>query len=164
MAGNSAIWRATSLGAEANNSGDIVEFNGGSAPDGNSNIINTQFVLLSSISTNERPKIANDIVQDLGFSQLGVIVTGSIKKAFNSGSDSPSATKFRRWLFEDKTNTSFPYGRFGLRLDDIKTFDLVPSATYGYLLHEATIIRDAEYNRLNFILKLRFNGNVSGFT
>lgn len=156
MAGNSAIWRATTLGAESSNSSDVIEFNGGSSPDSKSNITNTQFQLVTGISTNERPKVSGDLTQDLGFSQLDVIITGS----FASPSTHGGSQIIKKWLIGDKVNNSFPYGKFGLRLNDYPQFNLVPSASRGYILYDAVLTRNAEYQKVDFVLKLRFNGEV----
>jgi len=156
MAGNSAIWRATTNGAENNNSGDVIEFNGGAVPDSKSHIINTHFQLISSISTNERPKVTGDLTQDLGFSQLDVIITGS----FSTPSSHLGSGIIKKWLIEAKTNTAFPFGRFGLRLNDYPQFNLTPSEDRGYILYDSTLTRSAEYQKVDFVFKLRFNGSI----
>ena len=156
MAGNSAIWRSTIFGAESSNGTDVIEFNAGTKPDTKSYITNTQFQLTNSISTNERPKIAVDLTQDLGFSQLDIVVSGS----FSSPSVQLGSHVLKTWIIEQKTNTPFPYGRFGLRLEDYPTFNLTPTSDRGYILYDAALTRNAEYQKIDFVLKLRFNGSV----
>lgn len=157
MAGDSCIWRVTSLGAEGSNNGDKIEFNGGTDPNALSFITNTQFQLISAIGVNERPTQIGDAMQDLGFSTLDVIITGSMKTVTV---DDTAAHLLKKWLIEAKTNTTFPKGRFGLRLGDFPTFNLTPTSTRGYLLHDISIVRNGEINKIDFVLKLRYNGDV----
>lgn len=159
MAGNSCIWRADTLGAESSNS-DRIEFNAGSVPDNLTHITNSQFQLLSAIGINERPKIAVESIQDLGFSSLDVIITGSIQTPVSQ----LASHRIKKWLLESKTNTSFPKGRFGLRLDDYTDYNLVPTSTRAYFLYDAVIMRNAELSKLDFILKLKFNGDIGSLT
>jgi len=68
-------------------------------------------------------------------------------------------------MLEDKTNASFPKGRFGLRLNDFSALNLTPNnATNnkrGYILSDVEFTRNGETKgKLEFIATLRFNGDI----
>ena len=112
MASKSAIWRATSNGAEGSNTSDRVEFNDFALTDSNMKVITqTTGILESAVAVNPKPKSAVDELQDTGFSSLTLSVVGSVKDPSDDGLD--AAYLFKTWLLEDKTNASFPKGRFG---------------------------------------------------
>jgi len=76
--------------------------------------------------------------------------------------------KIKEWLIEGKTDTVFTKGRFGLELDDIDSYDLVPTGTgatpeqpKGYVLTNWRWIRDGETpGKASFVATLRFNGDI----
>jgi len=160
-AAQSAIWRATSSGTEPttqNGTEDIIEFNSGSIVNNNGVLIQTKFTLSSSVAVNEMPG-AVDKLQDTGVQGITIYVTGSIEDPKTGGLD--PAHKFKQWMLEDKTNSSFPKGRFGLRLDDFDALDLTPSTNRGYILSNIEFIRDGETKgKLQFVATLRFNGTI----
>jgi hypothetical protein len=164
-AAQSAIWRATGSGTEPstqNGNEDIIEFNSGSVVNNNGVLIQTKFTLSSSVAVNELPG-AVDKLQDTGVQGITIYVTGSIEDPKTGGLD--PAHKFKQWMLEDKTNSSFPKGRFGLRLDDFDALDLTPSNSSsnerGYILSNVEFIRDGETKgKLQFVATLRFNGAI----
>ena len=160
-AAQSAIWRATSSGTEPttqNGNEDIIEFNSGSVVNNNGVLIQTKFTLSSSVAVNELPG-AVDKLQDTGVQGITIYVTGSIEDPKTGGLD--PAHKFKQWMLEDKTNSSFPKGRFGLRLDDFDALDLTPGTNRGYILSNIEFIRDGETKgKLQFVATLRFNGTI----
>ena len=163
MASNSAIWRATSLGAEASNSTDIVEFNDLTlADDEQAGIVQSSTNLRTAIALNPRPKSAVDELQDGGFIGGTVVLTGSIKDP--SGNGLEKCQRLKTWQIENKTNSTFLKGRFGLRLDDFPLVDCVPtsgSTGRGYLFEDVQFIRTGELRgKVQVIITLRFNGDV----
>lgn len=157
MAGDSAIWRATSLGAEASNSSDVIEFNSGTLPDNNSGITQTEIDGSSAIASNEKPKQDIDELQDGGAEGITVNVTGHIKDPTNE----LASHLIKTWLLEAKTNSTFPKGRFGLRLNDFPSFDVTPTADRGYMLESFAFIREGNTKgKVGFVIVLRFNGGI----
>jgi len=164
MASNSAIWRATSLGPEADNSSDIIEFNDLTlnVPHG---ITQSQTTLTTAIGVNPKPKEKLDELQDTGFSSATVVITGSIRNPHLEYPSINQAHILKRWMIEDKTNSSFPYGKFGLRMDDFPVFDLTPTSTLGYIISDVIFVRDGEIkDKLNVVITLRLNGDVGSST
>jgi hypothetical protein len=165
MASDSAIWRATTLGAEASNSSDIVEFNDLTLADAQqAGIVQTSTNLRTAVAINAKPKAAVDELQDGGFIGATVIVTGSIKDP--EGFGLTKCYKLKEWQIEDKTNTTFTKGRFGLRLGDFPLMNCVPTtegsgSPRGYIFEDVQFIRDGEVKgKVQVIITLRFNGNV----
>ncbi len=163
MASNSAIWRCTALGSEASNPTDIIEFNDLTLADNlQKGIIQSNTTLTTAISVNPKPKTQTDELQDCGFAGLTVTLTGSIKDPHNGGLN--ALHKLKQWQLEAKyVDTLFPYGRFGLRMDDMPIFDLTPNTIRGYMLESVGFIRDGETRgKASVIITLRFNASSVG--
>lgn len=159
-AAHSAIWRdgaepATQVGTE-----DIIEFNTGSVVNSGGYIVNTRIQLNSIVAVKENPGNALDPLEDTGFSGCTVILTGSAEDP--SGTGDTLAHRFKRWMLEDKTTiTTFPKGRFGLRLNDFPAFNLTPTSARGYILESIEFGRNGETSgKVEFIATLRFNGDI----
>lgn len=168
MASDSVIWRVLSTGAEPSDPSEAVQpdpsvdkilFNDLSISETKqSSIIQSQTTMTSAIAVNAKPKEALDELQDTGFSELTVVLTGSIKEPKNNGLI--YAHKLKTWMLEDKTNASFPYGRFGLRMNDFSIFNLTPNANRGYIISDVSFTRDGETSgKIGVIITLRLNGN-----
>jgi len=157
MAGNSAIWRAVTTGAEGSAGTDeLIEFNEGVVPDTTSHITTTEIEYDAEPSENEKPTGKVNELQDVGISTITVTVTGSIQ----APNVSLAQTTFKKWMIEDKTNSTFVKGQFGLRLNDNPINNLTPVALRGYLLANVKLIRPQEFTgKLDFIARLRFNGD-----
>ena len=158
--GQSAIWRD---GTETSSS-DKVEFNDGAVVNLGGFIVNTRFIMNSAVAINENPGEQVDPLQDTGFEGLTVIVTGSIEDP--EGVGKTMAHRLKRWMLESKRVTStFPKGRFGLRLNDFEIFDLTPNTSRGYILENIEFGREGETKgKITFIITLRFNGSVGSLT
>jgi len=156
MAGNSAIWRD---GTEAAST-DKIEFNSGSTPNDSGNIMNTVVDIPTGIAANERPGQI-DKLQDTGVSGVTVTVTGTIDDP--EGDGSTITHRFKQWGLQAKTVAStFPKGRFGLRLDDMAEFDMTPNTVKGYMLQNISFTRDGiTKGKIAFTAILRFNGDVT---
>jgi hypothetical protein len=153
--GDSAIWRDDVLETNAT---DKLEFNEGAVINTDGNIMNSSFVITTGIARNERPG-AIDKLQDTGVNGVTVTITGTISDP--EGDDSTAHT-FKTWLLEAKTvDGTFPKGRFGLRLNDFRAFNMSPSTTKGYMVESVDFRRDGETKgKLSFVLVLRFNGEI----
>jgi hypothetical protein len=156
--GQSCIWRDTTETLST----DKIEFNGGAVVNEQGNIIQTKFIISSSVAVNELPG-AVDKLQDTGVQGITIYVTGSIQDPQVDGLD--TAQKFKQWMLEDKTSTALPKGRFGLRLNDFTALNLTPSNASnnerGYILSNVEFIRDGDTKgKLQFVATLRFNGSI----
>ena len=161
MSADSAIWRATSVGAEASNSNDIIEFNDLTLADAQqAGIVQSSTNLKTAVAVNAKPKAQVDELQDAGFIGATVVVTGSIKDPENNGL--AKCHKLKEWQIEDKTVASlFPKGRFGLRMSDFPLMDCVPTSGRGYIFEDVQFIRTGELKgKVQVIITLRFNGDV----
>lgn len=157
MAGNSAIWRATSLGPEGNNSGDVIEFNQGVLPNATGHISTTEIEFDIEPAQNENSKGAIDEYQYVGIHSIPITITGHIQ----TPSSTTLTTLIKKWALETHVNITFPKGRFGLRLNDNPIVNLVPTSTRGYLLANFKLIRPPEFQgKLDFIARLVFNGAI----
>tara|TARA_R110000851_G_scaffold302607_2_gene459477 strand:+ start:122 stop:628 length:507 start_codon:yes stop_codon:yes gene_type:complete len=153
--GQSCIWRDSTETL----SSDKIEFNSGAVVNEQGRIIQTKFAISSSVAVNEMPG-AVDKLQDTGVQGITIYVTGSIEDPKTSGA--LTAHKFKEWMLEDKTTTStYPKGRFGLRLNDFDVLNLTPGTDRGYILSNIEFIRDGETKgKLQFVATLRFNGTI----
>ena len=163
MASDSAIWRATTLGAEASNSSDIVEFNDLTLADAQqAGIVQTSTNLRTAVAINAKPKAAVDELQDGGFIGATVVLTGSIKDPENNGLT--KCHKLKEWQIEPKTNTTFKKGQFGLRMNDFPLMNCTPvsgDSGRGYIFEDVQFIRAGETKgKVQVIITLRFNGTV----
>jgi len=152
--GDSAIWRDNVSETWAT---DKLEFNEG-VINTDGNIMNSSFVITNGIARNERPG-AIDKLQDTGVNGVTLTLTGTISDP--EGDDSTPHT-LKTWMLEPKTvDGTFPKGRFGLRLNDFRAFNMSPSTTKGYMIESVDFRRDGETKgKLSFVLVLRFNGEI----
>lgn len=152
---NSRIWRDSNTVP----SSDKIEFNNASVPDSTGNIQHTNTIFVSAIGINEKPKGQLDEIQDTGLSSITYQITGFI----NSPTDSLIPDIIKEWMIEEKTTSSFPFGRFGLQLDDFPHFNVRPNANRGLILTDWNWIRDAEVRgKAAFIATFRLNSNITG--
>jgi len=102
------------------------------------------------------PNRALSQIQDGKMGSVEVIVTGYIVDP----SSSSIAINLYNWQKDPATNTDFPFGRFGIRLDDFPDIvNLTPSAVLGYILYDVFIERQEDFQRkAAFICKFYKNG------
>lgn len=170
MADNTAIWRATVGNPDENQASVLnkIEFNSEPVVTTGSFVFNTEVNYRNS--TPENPRVAGQIneVQDMGLQGIDVQITGQLRQTRltdpNKNLANRDLSHLVTWLQEDKTvQSDFPKGRFGLRMDDMPQFNIVPSLTFGYVLAQARIIRDGEYKqKAGVVLTLRFSGDPAG--
>ena len=165
MAGeNTAIWSATVAQGATEAAALAVNkiiFNSSPVVATGSFVFNTEVNYRNA--TPENPRVAGQIneVQDMGLQGIDVQITGQLRQTSDTGEDLANLVT---WLQENKTEQStFPKGIFGLRIDDMPQFNVEPSATFGYVLAQARIIRDGEYKeKAGVVLTLRFSGDPQG--
>jgi len=97
----------------------------------------------------------------MGLQGIDIQITGQLRQTSSITGDLKHLVT---WLQEDKTiQTGFSKGRFGLRMDDMPQFNITPTATFGYVLAQARIIRDGEFKeKSGVVITLRFSGDPSG--
>ena len=155
MAGEICIYIGTS------ESGDRVEFDGTAAePDARSHISNYKVVMSLVTQENPNPNTNNpNSLQDTGLAIVEYELIGYFdEKSGTAG----GIAQFRNWLRSAKTTTSLPFGQFGIRNDVKPEFNLTPSSARGLILEHFECNEDYEYiGRVPFIIKLRYNGDIS---
>ena len=156
VANNSRIWRDSNTVPVT----DIIQFNNTpTLPDATGNIGQTNLSLQSAFSRNPKPKQKLDEIQDTGFATFDIVVSGFIEDPTNSAI--PDLVKV--WLLDDKTTTSFDFGRFGFQLDDFPDYNVRPNDNRGCMLTEWTWIRAGQTRgKAEFTATLRFNANATG--
>ena len=158
--GNICIFRdgvETSAGAL-----DKIDFDGDSAtPDARSHIETYNVTMTLVVQENPVPDTNNPSgLQDTGLAIVQYEITGFFD---GTGGTPLGIRNFRNWLREDKTSTSFPFGRFGIRNDQRDEFDVVPTTTKGLMLEHFETQDEYEFTgRTAFTVRLRFNGDISG--
>ena len=162
MAGTGAIFRITTNGdteATATAAGQTIEFNGGAVPDSTGRLTATGFRMTRDVGIHPNPRRALDLVQDNLAGVLDVTVTGY----FVDHDSTAGPAKFYNWQKDPATNSSLPFGRFGLRLTDFaqSMIDLTPSAAAGYILYDVET-NDVESPRdeVVFVARLYRNGTL----
>ena len=156
--GNICIFRD---GAETSAS-EKVDFDGDSAtPDARSHIETYNVTMTLVTQENPVPDTNNPSgLQDTGLAIVQYEITGFFD---GTGGTALGIAQFRDWLREDKTSTSYPFGRFGIRNDQRAEYNVVSSATKGLMLEHFETHDEYEYTgRTGFTIRLRFNGAISG--
>ncbi len=167
----SYIWRATNVDinkqcqlaqAESSIQFDIINVTNGKY------IHQTQLDIVVAIGDNEKPQGNVNELQDVGVDSITWTITGSVE----SPQTNNAFQTVKVWMLDGKTTTNFTKGRFGLYLDDIVAYNLVPTATgiggtatveqpRGYILSNWQWVRSGQINgKAEFIATLRFNGDI----
>jgi len=157
MAGSGAIFRVTSGGdTEASvASTEKIEFStGAAAPDADGKMTSSSVHWVRDISVHPHPKKKLNRLQDGLLGTKEIIVVGYFTNPDTAG----GITNFDVWEDDPMTNTAFPFGRIGIRIDDMPRFDLLPTATKGYLLHDVFVERiEGSPNEASFVARLFLN-------
>ena len=156
--GNICIFRD---GAETSAT-EKVDFDGDSAtPDARSHIETYGITMTLVTQANPVPDSNNPSgLQDTGLAIVQYEITGFFE---GSGGTPLGIALFRDWLREDKTNATYPFGRFGIRNDQRAEFNVVSTSTKGLMLEHFETNEEYEYTgRTGFTVSLRFNGDISG--
>ena len=160
LAGTNSIFRVTAPGDTELNvtSANLIEFNTGAVvPDATGRMQETRVHDIEDISFQPNPNRHLDQLQDGKLGTREYILTGYIKKTGTSN----IVVNLSNWMAQDKTNSDFKFGRFGVRLDDMSDDNLSPSGTIGLLLYDVERYRpENEPEIIGFILKLYRNGSI----
>lgn len=167
----SYIWRATAVDANRQcirTAGDsVIQFDSVNVSNGK-HIHQTQFDMVVAIGDNEKPQGNVNELQDVGVDSLTWIITGSIE----SPTTNDVFQTVKEWILDGKTTTTFTKGRFGLELDDITKYNVIPTGTgtggtatveqpRGYILSNWQWIKSGQVTgKAEFVATLRFNGSV----
>lgn len=167
--GNACIYRCTNPGDKESNVGinpltgqpDKIEFNTITVgvPDTNTHLRDSSWEAEIALQDNPKPKNVNpNDIQDMGLSKFGVEVIGYVENAKTA-----LATKtLLSWLMTFRSNSNFPFGRFGLRTDDFTFYNTTPTPTSGYLIGYIKNFRPGGYQpKADIILRLRFTGDIT---
>lgn len=167
----SYIWRCTN--ADANKQCQLasaessISFTISNITDGK-HIHQTELNMVVAIGENEKPQGDVNELQDVGVDSITWIITGSVESPTTNDVFQTSKV----WMLGGKTTTTFTKGRFGLSLDDITAFNLVPTGTgtggtatveqpRGYILSNWQWVKSGQVNgKADFIATLRFNGDI----
>ena len=164
--GNISIYRLTNTSTTTETSvTDKVEFdtsatNGASTtPDAKSHVNTYNCVLTMVTQENPVPDSNNPSgLQDTGLAIVQYEITGYFD---NTSGNAVGIAYFRNWQREDKTNSDYPFGRFGIRNDVRSEFNVRPTATNGLILEHFEVNEEYEYQgRTTFTAKLRYNGDI----
>ena len=136
-------------------------FNPTSVTSGDSTIWNTEIDFRRAAPENEAVDADNNEIQDMGIEGLDIQITGRVTNIDNDVSTA-STNKLTRFLKEGNTATGFTKGRYGLRLDFIPQFGVVPTSTYGYHIRGIRFIQDQEFLDLAaVIITLALGGDIA---
>jgi len=162
--GTVSIYRLTTSGQEETDVTDKIEFDGDSAvPDAKSFIQRFKGTMSIIGQENPNPDSNNpNFIDETGLAIVQIELWGIFK---DLDSTRPAAiTTARDWMKEDKRNTVFPFGRFGIRNNQSDEYDILPSTTYGYVLEHFEIEEDygGKKGGVTFYAKLRYQGAITG--
>ena len=141
-----------------------IEFNAGSAPDDTGRLIANKFKMSRDINIHPNPRRALDQIQDSLLGLLDVTLNGY----FVSHSVTLGPKNFFNWQVDPATNEFYPFGRFGLQLNNfaatggVGLLNLTPTTTTGYLLYDVEV-DDVEDPRDEVIFRAQLyrNGSIS---
>lgn len=153
------IFRFTSTGDTIGSIADTekIEFNQGSVPDATGRTIASKFRATRDINPHPNPRRALDFIQDSLLGIVDVWITGYfITRATTKG-----PRNLYNWSIEDGTNADFPFGRFGLVVDNFSNglLNETPSSTIGYILYDIEVEDvDNPRDKIPFLAKFYLNG------
>jgi hypothetical protein len=143
--------------------GEIVYFNESPVVTAGGHIFESRFSLRNSVAENAKVDGDGNDVQDMGIDGINVTITGLFKDVDTTSGDAP-IKKLLTWFRKAKTATGYTEGRLGLRLDDFPYFNMVPTATYGYVMQNPEFIRAGEdANKAGFTVNLVVGGDRAGW-
>ena len=148
-----------------------VSFDGTTTATGKYNHIVDYRAIMSLVAQeNPLPDSNNpNPLQDTGLAIMTFELTGYFdEKDGTTGTGSPTSTiqTLRNWLREDKTNTVYKFGCFGLTNTHRSEFDVEPdhvsNQECGLILEHFELTQEYEYiGKTGFIIRLRYNGEIS---
>jgi len=137
-----------------------IEFNFGAAPDDTGRLIANKFKMSRDINIHPNPRRALDQVQDSLLGLLDVTLNGY----FVSHSVTLGPKNLFNFQVGAATNSNFPFGRFGIILNNFAGgfLSLIPTTTTGYILYDVEV-DDVEDPRDEVIFKAQLyrNGSIA---
>lgn len=138
-----------------------IEFNQGSVPDATGRTVSTKFKMTRDINIHPNPRRKLDQIQDSLLGILDVWITGH----FVARDTSKGPINLYNWMAESAVselpNTDFPFGRFGLVVDNYSNglLNETPTPTIGYILYDIEVEDvDNPRDKLPFLAKFYLNG------
>jgi hypothetical protein len=158
QAGTAAVFRTDAVGnteATAKTANQLVEFNGGDEPDAFGSTNSLKVHLIEDVSLHPNPNKHLTNIQDGKLGTKELILRGF----FKTPNSAVGILRFNNWMIQDKTNAALPFGRFGIRYDNMSQFNLTPSATVGLVLYDFEVEDVEEYqDKAVFIARFYLNG------
>lgn len=103
----------------------------------------------------------NNELQDMGLSGMDIQIVGRLTNVDDDTSTS-HMNKLSRFLQEDQATTGYTKGRFGIRLDYLPQFNVVPTSTYGLMIRSCRWSYEGEFlDKANFIINLSLGGDLT---
>ena len=126
-----SIGTTTEAAAKAAN--DIIEFNGTSFnPDDNGSITLMELHYIEDLSIQPNPNRHLSEIQDGKLGTMELIITGNFKNPHTAG----GIAKFQTWLINDKDDTTFVFGGFGMRYNKMTQVEVLTTETRVYVLFD----------------------------
>ena len=155
----------TDTEANVGNSEKII-FNTGTVPDSTGKHVKTSFEMITDLNPHPNPRRALNFIQD---SLLGVVEV-TVSGYFIKHSTTLGPKNLFNWSVEDKQNSNFKNGRFGLTIGSFANglLNVVPTVGLngtGYML-SSIFVEDVEDPRdeVPFIAKFLRNGTITVVT
>jgi len=158
----------------------LVKFDGTTLADGKYNhVIDYKTTMSLVAQENPLPDSNNpNPLQDTGLAIMTFEIQGYFDETdtANTGTGSSSETieQLRDWLREDKTNTVFQFGVFGIINSHRTEFNIIPQSTThtdndydnrncGLILEHFELNQDYEFiGKTGFVCRFRYNGDITG--
>lgn len=166
MGTDSAVWRCTTgvVSEVSVAASDLIQFNETPVVSTGQYIHNTEVNWRNSVPENERIAANVNNVQDMGLDGVDYQLTCTFKNSTSTSASHPLA-KLRNWMTSPMINSTFLFGRFGVRMDNMPQFNVTPSgAAYGLVLNGIRPINDPARGGsvVGCIINLRFSGDPTG--
>lgn len=172
MAQKITIYRLLTDGQTAGSPESSVKFDGTSVADGKYNhIIDYKTVMSLVAQENPLPDSNNpNPLQDTGLAIMTFELSGYFDETNSANTGTGSSTEaieqLRDWLREDKTNSVYTFGCFGITNTLRSEFNVEPNHTgdqCGLILEHFEINQDYEYiGKTGFLCRFRYNGDIDG--
>jgi len=161
--GTISIYRLTATPASDTETevSDKIEFNGDHVVPDSLSFIQRIKPTMSIIGQENANPDSNEpnLIDDTGLAFVGIELWGYF---VDTGGTRPVGYQYMRdWMKQPKTNTTFPFGRFGYRNNISDEFNIVPTASSGYVIEHFESEEDygSELGKVPFYIKLRFQGD-----
>jgi len=114
-----------------------------------------------AVPENEAVDADNNEIQDMGIGGLDVTIIGVIGDADNDAAAN-SVNKLSKWIQDGNTTTGFTKGRYGLRLDRLPQFNVVPTSTLGFHLRDVSYTLQGEKkDMVDIVIRLALGGDIA---